>query len=139
MPANKVNSLQMASRRALLEAQPTTKWINVVETTHGVPIQKRILVRNNIRDVDQLMMTMTNRLQPEKGAIRNLYTPSGGTQVTSLDQLNPDGCKYIKTLICKTKLKTLLSRLFYAYQAAFLIKPIHITYSLRRWCGNSKI
>ena len=88
MPAARVN------RRAALEAQPTTKWINVVETTHGVPVRKRILVRNNIRDVDQLMMTMTNRLKPDKGAIRNLYTPSGGTQVTSLDQLNPDGCKY---------------------------------------------
>ena len=99
MPATKISSQQMASRRALLEAQPTTKWINVVETTHGVPREKRILVRNNIRDVDQLMMTMTNRLQPERGAIRNLYTPSGGTQVTSLDQLNPDGCKYICILI----------------------------------------
>ena len=94
MPAAKISSQQLASRRAALEAQPTTKWINVVETTHGVPRQKRILVRNNIRDVDHLMMTMTNRLQPEKGAIRNLYTPAGGTQVTSLDQLNSDGCKY---------------------------------------------
>ena len=97
MPA-KVSSQQLAHRRALLEAQPTTKWINVVETTHGVPRQKRILVRNNIRDVDHLMMTMTNRLQPDVGAIRNLYTPAGGTQVTSLDQLNPDGCKKPKFL-----------------------------------------
>ena len=97
MPA-KVSSQQLAHRRALLEAQPTTKWINVVETTHGVPRQKRILVRNHIRDVDHLMMTMTNRLQPDVGAIRNLYTPAGGTQVTSLDQLNPDGCKKTKYL-----------------------------------------
>ena len=93
MPPSKVSSEQLAARRLVLEAQPSVKWINVVETTHGVPKQKRILVRNNIRDVDQLMMTMTNRLQPEVGAIRNLYTPAGGTQVTKLDQLQVDGCK----------------------------------------------
>ena len=94
MPAAKISMEQLAARRLALEAQPSVKWINVVETTpYGVQKQKRILVRNNIRDVDHLMLTMTNRLQPERGAIRNLYTPSGGTQVTSLDQLQIDGCK----------------------------------------------
>ena len=94
MPATKTSNAALEARRRALEEQPTTKWINVIETTpYGVPKTKRILVRNNIRDVDHLMLTMTNRLQPDRGAIRNLYTPATGTQVTNLDQLTSDSCK----------------------------------------------
>ena len=134
MPA-KVSSQQLAHRRALLEAQPTTKWINVVETTHGVPRQKRILVRNNIRDVDHLMMTMTNRLQPDVGAIRNLYTPAGGTQVTSLDQLNPDGCK--KTKLLRSRNFQFLILLDHDISTIYI--HLFLFFSIRCRSRNSKI
>ena len=89
----KVSNELLEARRRANQEQPLTKWINIIDTTNGFPKQKRILVRNNVRDVDHLMVTMTNRLQPTQGAIRNIFTPAGGTQVTSLDQLESHNCK----------------------------------------------
>ena len=77
----------LQERRRILLEQPKVKWINVIDTNDGIPKTKRFLVRNTIRDVDQLKSELTNTLQPSQGAMRNIYTPAGGTEITSLDQI----------------------------------------------------
>ncbi len=36
------------------------------------------------KDIDHLKAKLTGELQPPMGAIRNIYTPAGGTEVTSV-------------------------------------------------------
>ena len=42
---------------------------------------------NQTKDIDHLKSTLTGELQPPMGPIRKIYTPAGGTEVTSVSSL----------------------------------------------------
>ena len=88
-----VNNMRKAlyERKKILETQPETKWIHVVETDGSNTTKKKHLVRlNQTKDIDYLKADLTNSLKPTLGPVRNIYTPAGGTEVKSLDQIHPD-------------------------------------------------
>lgn len=70
-------------RRAVLEAQPETKWIQVIEPNGtSIPVVKRHLVRQHAaKDMDFLKTELTSKLNPQWGAIRNIYTPAGMEEI----------------------------------------------------------
>jgi hypothetical protein len=39
---------------------------------------------NQTKDIDHLKNQLTGQLQPPMGPIRKIYTPAGGTEVTSV-------------------------------------------------------
>ena len=79
---------RILERRSVVQQQPITKWISVVETDGRTTQKKKHLVRfKQTRDVDFLKSDLTNTLKPTLGPVRHIYTPAGGTRVTSLDQL----------------------------------------------------
>ena len=42
------------------------------------------------KNIENLKTDLTTRLQPSIGPFRHIYTPAGGTEVTSLDQIQKD-------------------------------------------------
>ena len=60
-------------------------------TRQNAPVSKLPLffqVRvNQTKDIDHLKSTLTGELQPPMGPIRKIYTPAGGTEVTSVSSL----------------------------------------------------
>ena len=57
------------------------------DANNGHPKTKKLLVNRNIRDVEHLKEEITDIIKPSNGAVRNIYTPLGGTEVTTLDQI----------------------------------------------------
>lgn len=83
--------MSKGERKKVLETQPLTKWISVIETDGFNTVKKKHLVRlNQTRDIDRLKSDLTSSLQPVIGPVRHIYTPAGGTEVISLDQIQKD-------------------------------------------------
>ena len=81
----------LIERKRVLETQPITKWISVIETDGTTTQKKKHLVRfKQTRDVDHLKTDLTDSLKPNGGPVRYIFTPAGGTEVTNLDQLVKD-------------------------------------------------
>lgn len=81
----------LIERKKVLQSQPLTKWISVIETDGLNTVKKKHLVRfKQTKDIDHLKSDLTNSLKPSIGPFRHIYTPAGGTEVTSLDQIQKD-------------------------------------------------
>eukprot|EP00095_Tigriopus_kingsejongensis_P003743 maker-scaffold1209_size55568-snap-gene-0.11 protein:Tk03743 transcript:maker-scaffold1209_size55568-snap-gene-0.11-mRNA-1 annotation:"hypothetical protein AaeL_AAEL006002" len=80
------------NRRSILEQQPSVKWINVIENDGSTtPKVKRHLVQmNHTPNMDYLKAELTDKLTPQWGMVRNLYTPAGGTVVDKIGDLQAD-------------------------------------------------
>ena len=69
---------RILERKSIIEQQPITKWISVIETDGQSKQKKKHLVRfKQTRDVDSLKTDLTNRLQPTLGKVKlggkNIY------------------------------------------------------------------
>ena len=63
---------RILERKSIIEQQPITKWISVIETDGQSKQKKKHLVRfKQTRDVDSLKTDLTNRLQPTLGKVKN--------------------------------------------------------------------
>ena len=87
-----VSKKDRLARRDVLWEQPQVKWINVVESDGVTPATvKRHLVRpKDHRDIDMLKNDLSNKLNPNWGPVRNIFTPAGGTIVNSVEALEPN-------------------------------------------------
>ncbi len=77
-------------RRAVLRQQPPVKWISVIDGEGGAQqprVQKHLVRMNQAGNMDRLTSELTDKLNPQWGAVRNLYTPAGGTVVKDVEQL----------------------------------------------------
>ena len=62
---------RILERKSIIEQQPITKWISVIETDGQSKQKKKHLVRfKQTRDVDSLKTDLTNRLQPTLGKVK---------------------------------------------------------------------
>ncbi len=77
-------------RREVLRQQPPVKWINVIDGEGGAQqprVQRHLVRMNQAKDMDRLTAELTDKLNPQWGAVRNLFTPAGGTVVKDVTQL----------------------------------------------------
>ncbi|XP_040582318.1 uncharacterized protein [Lepeophtheirus salmonis] len=82
--------LTLEDRRKVLETQPEVKWISIIDNNDDFSESRKHLIRmNQTKSMDNLLTDLTTSLRPKWGAVRNIYTPYGGTKVTALDQLEP--------------------------------------------------
>ena len=59
---------RILERKSIIEQQPITKWISVIETDGQSKQKRKHLVRfKQTRDVDSLKTDLTNTLQPTLG------------------------------------------------------------------------
>ena len=103
----------LIERKRVLETQPLTKWISVIETDGSTTQKKKHLVRfKQTPDLDHLKTDLTQSLKPNGGPVRYIFTPAGGTEVKSLNDLVKDkeyvagyqGFKKLSGLLHKEKL-----------------------------------
>ena len=81
----------LIERKRVLETQPLTRWISVIETDGTSTQKKKHLVRfKQTPDLDHLKTDLTQSLQPTGGPVRYIFTPAGGTEVKSLNDLVKD-------------------------------------------------
>ena len=103
----------LIERKRVLETQPLTRWISVIETDGTSTQKKKHLVRfKQTPDLDHLKTDLTQSLKPNGGPVRYIFTPAGGTEVKSLNDLVKDkeyvagyqGFKKLSGLLHKEKL-----------------------------------
>ena len=81
----------LIERKRVLETQPLTRWISVIETDGTSTQKKKHLVRfKQTPDLDHLKTDLTQSLKPSGGPVRYIFTPAGGTEVRSLNDLVKD-------------------------------------------------
>ncbi|XP_043220722.1 histone-lysine N-methyltransferase 2D-like isoform X2 [Amphibalanus amphitrite] len=82
------------SQARLTQTEPA-KWIVVYKNGDQHFAGRRMVVKpREIKTFDSLLEEVTLKLSPSFGAVRNIFTPEGGTRVSSLTDLKPNG-KYV--------------------------------------------
>ena len=66
--------------------------------------QKVILNKKKTKDLDTFCDDVTTLIQPREGCVRRLATPSHGTRIQDIDQLEPGG---MYVAMCGNKFKKL--------------------------------
>ena len=85
---------RLLERKSIIEQQPITKWISVIETDGQSKQKRKHLVRfKQTRDVDSLKTDLTNTLQPTLGKWKYEKNGGGGNYV----------CKYSIFWRCRIK------------------------------------
>ena len=86
--AGNVERKALIERKKVLESQPLTKWISVVETDGLNTVKRKHLVRfKQTKDIDHLKSDLTDSLRPMNlnvnGPVRHIYTPAGAFHLES--------------------------------------------------------
>jgi len=73
---------------------PTAKNISLYVNGDCHHKGKRLVIQRNVNNMDHFFEIATQCLRPNFGAVRNLYTPDGGTRVKSFSQIH-SGKSYV--------------------------------------------
>ncbi|XP_037081015.1 doublecortin domain-containing protein 2-like [Pollicipes pollicipes] len=75
-----------------LTASEPAKWIVVYKNgDQHYPGRRMVVKPREIKTFDHLLEEVTVKLSPSFGAVRNIFTPEGGTRVSSLTDLKANG------------------------------------------------